>query len=200
MKRGIFITIIFLLVIIIFFCFYYYNLRKNGNNIIIKDVNQAESYILNIREYKAIAEITIYSNKNSNIYNIEQTACEDYKYQKGLDGEIEGITIENRQNKVTIKNNKLNLTKIYNDYNYMTDNILFLDTFVKEWEETDKKEVTEEDNFYKFNIKVKNQRNKYVQYKTLWLDKQTNKPAKLEIEDINKNRTIYILYKEIEII
>lgn len=199
MKRGIFVTIIFFVLIIIFFGFYYYNFRKNGNNKIIKDVNQAEAYILNIGNYSCKAEITITSNKNENIYSIEQKVDGNYKMQKGLSGEIEGIIIENSENKVNIKNSKLELSKIYDDYSYMTDNILFLDTFVKEWKESEEKEVTEEEQYFRFYMKIKNGRNRYVQYKSLWINKDTSKPQKLEIEDINKNRTIYILYKEIEI-
>ncbi|MBR3132647.1 MAG: hypothetical protein IKG42_00975 [Clostridia bacterium] len=82
MKRGIFVTIIFLLIILTFFCIYYYIFQKSGNNIIIKDVNQAESYISNIRNYNAKVEITVDSNKNTNIYNIEQVKENDYKMQK----------------------------------------------------------------------------------------------------------------------
>ncbi|MBR3132648.1 MAG: hypothetical protein IKG42_00980 [Clostridia bacterium] len=119
--------------------------------------------------------------------------------RNGLDNEIEGIIIENKDGKVIIKNTKLNLTKIYNDYNYITDNCLFLDTFSNEWKESDDKKATEEENYYKFEMKLKNQRNRYIQSKTLYLDKSTNKPVSLEIKDINQKRTIYILYKEIEI-
>ncbi|MBR3153098.1 MAG: hypothetical protein IKF52_05845 [Clostridia bacterium] len=121
------------------------------------------------------------------------------KSKSGTDGEIEGIVIENKDGKVIIKNTKLNLTKIYNDYSYMTDNCLFLDTFFKEWKESDDKKATEEEDYYKFEMKLKNQRNKYIQNKILYLDKKSNKPVSLEIRDINQNRTIYILYKEIEI-
>ena len=121
------------------------------------------------------------------------------KCKHGIDGEIEGIIIENKDGKSIIKNTKLNLTKIYNDYSYMVDNCLFLDTFINEWKESDDKKVTEEENYYKFEMKLKNQRNKYIQNKILYLDKNNNKPVSLEIKDINQKRTIYILYKEIEI-
>ena len=199
MKRGIFVTIIFFILILIFFSIYYYIFQKNGNNIIIKDVNQAESYISNIGNYRATVEVTVESNKNSNIYNMKQVKENDYRLQEGIDGEIEGIIIENKEGKVIIKNTKLNLTKIYNDYSYMTDNCLFLDTFIKEWKESEDKKVIEEENNYKFEMKIKNQRNRYIQSKTLYLDKNTNEPASLEIKDVNRKRTIYILYKEIEI-
>ena len=102
MKRGIFVTIIFLAIIIFFFEINNYIFMKNGNNIIIKDVNQAESYILNIKNYTAITQITVDSNKNSNTYNIKQKVENDKKIQEGIDGEIKGIIIENRDNKVLI--------------------------------------------------------------------------------------------------
>ncbi|MBR3153099.1 MAG: hypothetical protein IKF52_05850 [Clostridia bacterium] len=82
MRRSIFVTVVFFIIIFIFFCIYHYIFQKNGNNIIIKDVNQAESYILSIGNYKAKVEITVNSNKNTNIYNMEQIKEDDYKKQE----------------------------------------------------------------------------------------------------------------------
>mgnify|MGYP000379042527 CR=1 FL=1 len=45
----------------------------------------------------------------------------------------------------------------------------------------------------------KTQENKYQVKKKLTIDKKTNKPKKLEVQDINQNITVYILYNEIKI-
>ena len=49
------------------------------------------------------------------------------------------------------------------------------------------------------NTKTKSESNKYVMYKTLYIDKETLKPTKMEIQDINRNTLVYIEYNEIEI-
>lgn len=41
--------------------------------------------------------------------------------------------------------------------------------------------------------------NKYIKNKTLYIDKETYKPTKLEIKDNNEKTTVYILYNEVEI-
>jgi len=41
--------------------------------------------------------------------------------------------------------------------------------------------------------------NEYAKYKTLYIDKETYKPTKMEIKDISEKTTIYILYNKVEI-
>ena len=41
--------------------------------------------------------------------------------------------------------------------------------------------------------------NKYQKYETLYINKATGKPTKMEIKDINQNTIIYIIYNEINI-
>ena len=41
--------------------------------------------------------------------------------------------------------------------------------------------------------------NKYQKYETLYINKVTGKPTKMEIKDINQNTIIYIIYNEINI-
>jgi outer membrane lipoprotein-sorting protein len=40
---------------------------------------------------------------------------------------------------------------------------------------------------------------KYIKYKTLYIDKNTGKPTKMEIKDIAQKVLVYILYNEIKI-
>ena len=41
--------------------------------------------------------------------------------------------------------------------------------------------------------------NKYTKYETLYIDKETANPTKLEIKDDNEKTTVYILYNEVKI-
>ena len=41
--------------------------------------------------------------------------------------------------------------------------------------------------------------NKYCKYVSLYIDKSTEKPIKLEIKNDNKKTLIYILYKEVKL-
>lgn len=45
--------------------------------------------------------------------------------------------------------------------------------------------------------KITKSQNKYQMYQNLYINKKTKLPTKMEILDINKNRTVYILYNEI---
>ena len=48
-------------------------------------------------------------------------------------------------------------------------------------------------------VKLEQSENKYCVYKKLYIDKNTAKPIKMEIEDINQKVLVYILYNEIKI-
>ena len=109
------------------------------------------------------------------------------------------MIIEHIDNKVIIKNNKLKLEKIYESCDFLLENNLFLTTFIEEYKNTNQKEIIENENYYIIKIKLNDISNKKVAYKNLYINKNTGKIEKLEINDINKNRTIYILYKEITI-
>lgn len=58
-----------------------------------------------------------------------------------------------------------------------------------------KKEENENEIILSTIVKLK--RIKYQVKKKLTVDKKTNKPKKLEVQDINQNITVYILYNEI---
>ena len=109
------------------------------------------------------------------------------------------MIIVHKDNKVIIRNNKLKLEKIYESCDFLLENNLYLTTFVEDYKKTNEKEILENEDYYIVNIKLKNFVNKHSAFKSLYINKNTSKIEKLEIDDINKNRTIYILYKEITI-
>ena len=47
--------------------------------------------------------------------------------------------------------------------------------------------------------KITKNQNKYQTYQNLYISKNTNLPTKMELLDINKNITVYILYNEIKV-
>ena len=201
MKKKVFITIIFFAIFfLIFYLIFNYKSLKNGNNNIrIKNEEDVNDYILNISNYEAKIEVIVKSNKNENKYIINQKCMDNYSYQEMEYENNKKIIIEHEDNKVIIRNTSLKLEKIYESWEFLIENNLFLTTFVENFKETDEKEILVNENYYVVNLKLKNISNKNVAYKSLYINKNNGKIEKLEIYDINKNRTIYILYKEITI-
>lgn len=201
MKKKVFITIIFFTIFfLIFYLIFNYKSLKNGNNNIrIKNEEDVNDYILNISNYEAKIEVIVKSNKNENKYIINQKCMDNYSYQEMEYENNKKIIIEHEDNKVIIRNTSLKLEKIYESWEFLIENNLFLTTFVENFKETDEKEILVNENYYVVNLKLKNISNKNVAYKSLYINKNNGKIEKLEIYDINKNRTIYILYKEITI-
>ena len=191
-KKIIKISIFIILALMILIIFILVNKKnKIGNNI---NGQEMESNILNTNYYELIADIEIKSNKNQNKYVIKQ------KYQKNekennIETEqevlepsnIAGVKIIKQNNKLIIENTNLDLKSIYENYNYISDNNLDLITFIEEYKNDSNKICkTEKEELI---MKVKN--------KTLYIDKKTNKPIKMEIQDANKNIAVYILYREV---
>ena len=201
MKKKIFIKFIFFAIFfLIFYLIFNYKSLKNGNNNIrIKNEEDVNDYILNISNYEAKIEVIVKSNKNENKYIINQKCMNNYSYQEMEYENNKKIIIEHKDNKVIIRNTSLKLEKIYESWEFLIENNLFLTTFVENFKETDEKEILVNENYYVVNLKLKNISDKNVAYKSLYINKNNGKIEKLEIYDINKNRTIYILYKEITI-
>lgn len=188
-KKVIFIIIASAFFILsIFFLEKNYKISKNGNTI-----NKVYDNILDISSYKATAEITINSNKNSNKYIVQQTHNSNEDIQEILEPEnIKGLTTTYNNGVLKIQSKKLNITKIYNEYKNIDNNDLWLNTFLEEYKISDEKLVEEKEERV---IKIKNNN----KYKELYMDKETGKPTKLIVKDNNQKVLIYIIYNEIEI-
>lgn len=92
----------------------------------------------------------------------------------------------------------INLSKIYENYNYILENSLCLYNFIDNYKKSSNSKCREEGNVIILETKVEDN-NKYNVYEKLYIDKKTVKPIKMEIEDINKNMLVYISYNEIKI-
>ena len=192
-KNKLILIIVFIAIIISIFIFELNNNKKveSGNN----DNNQ----ILNINSYKAQIELTVTSNKNTNKYKIIQEYKKDeYCTQEIVEPEnIRGVAIEYTNNTLTLKNTNLNLTNIYEDYKYVAENNLLLNKFIEDFKNSENSRKEESENEITLSTDCKTKENKYQVKKRLVVDKKTNKPIKLEVQDINQNITAYILYNEI---
>lgn len=162
---------------------------------------QADEYILNIKNYNVEAKVTVYSNKNTNTYNLKQYKMDDYQKQEVVNSQTNhGIVIENAGNKLTIKNTELGLEQVFENYEELTKNSLGLDSFIKDYRESEKAEVTEDEQYYMLFAKVKKLQNRYIENKTLYINKKTGKIEKIEVKDVNNQRTMFIEYTKLEIL
>lgn len=189
-----------LIIILIFFIKNNYKNLKIGNNIINQSAEKIKENILNIESYKAKVKITITSNKNTNTYEAVQKYYKEnnlYKQEIISPENIAGVTFEFDGKNLQIKNTKLNLNKIYENYNYIGSNELSLSAFIEDYKSNDSNNY-ENDEEIILETLVRNN-NKYRSIKRLYISKNTNLPIKMEIEDNSQNTLVYILYNEIEI-
>ena len=176
-----------------------YKNLKSGNNMSNKNLKEIEEYILSIRSYNAKIEVEIQSNKNKNKYVLEQKYAEP-NVQKQIvlePSNIEGLETIFDGNNLKINNTKLNLSTIYENYSDVTSNFLWLNTFTEEYKkmiETGKQNIIEQNGIIIMEIKDADELNK-----KLYIDRKTGKPIKMQIKNVSKNTTVYILYNEIEI-
>ena len=200
-KKFLFIILaiaILLVVISIIFSKKSYETINIGNNNLNKTLEEVEDYILNIKEYTATIEVTVNSNKNSNKYLIKQNHKEKNDEQEVLEPDtIKGVKLIYKDSSLIVENSNLNLEKIYNNYPYIESNILWLNSFIEEYRNSEQRNITEKNEEVVMQIKRKN--DKKIAIEELILDKKTLKPTKLSIMDNSKNVIVYILYNEIEI-
>lgn len=203
-KKIIFLLIAIILIILILIIFFMkkdYKTMNSGNNKINKTAEGITEYILNMSSFEANVEVTVYSNKNENKYVLKQSfVAPNIAKQEVLEpSNIQNMTIIFDGNNLKIENTKLSLTTIYENYKYISENSLFLNYFIEDYKNSNEAKMEEKDNQIIMQTKCKNEDNKYIAYKKLYIDKNTAKPLKLEVQDINQSTTVYILYNEIKI-
>ena len=201
-NKKVFLGVCLILIFICVFIFAKNVYKKSsfGNTNIGNSKEEVLKNILNINSYTARVEVSITSNKNENKYilNQEYTAPNMAKQTVIEPSNLEGLTICNDGNKLTINNTELNLSKIYENYNYITDNHLFLNTFIEDYKNCNESKVEENENEIILKTFIKNN-NKYMVNKSLYIDKQSKNISKMKIEDLNQNVIVYIVYNEITI-
>lgn len=196
-KKGMFILLVSVLILggIIFFIFFHGNAAKNlkiGNNSSSQEIVDA---MLNISSYETKIEVEINSNKNKNQYIIKQEyKAPDVSMQEILEPtNIAGVKIIRNGNQLKIENTNLSLSSVFENYEYVSSNILDLSCFIKDYK-ADEKASWQEENQQIIMMTKQNQ-----EEKTLYIDRNTAKPTKLEVKWNNKNTKVYILYNEVNI-
>lgn len=197
-KKIVFILFIIILIALIIFFIWNYKSRKTGNTIINKSEEEIVDSILNIKSYKAKLNITIETNKNKIGYVVSQTLENGKAKQEVLEpSNIAGVITEYDGTNLKIRNNKLDLETTFQNYQYMVENRLWLDSFIKEYKENEKTQISSKEN--EIILESKKEDNPYNVTKRLYIDKKTSKPTKMEVSDINQKTLVYILYTEITI-
>ena len=199
-KKIIFLVLVIILIIffiIIFIKNDYKNFDTGNNN--IKSIEEIEEYILNLSSYEAKVSVTVESNKNTNKYELLQTyQVPNISKQVVLEpSNIQGLEITYDGSNLSINNTKLNLSSVYENYNYLASNCLCLESFISDYIANNGK-IYEENEKIILETKTSNG-NKYIYNKKLYVNKKDGKPIELIIEDINEKKLVYILYNEIEI-
>ena len=191
-KKTILICIVLIFfLIIIFFIKNYYNYSEVGNNKSNKSIEEIEEYILNIDSYEAKISVTVESNKNTNKYvMIQKYKSPNTSHQIILEpSNIEGVEIINDGKNLSIKNTKLNLNSIYENYEYAVNNCLNLESFIYDYKQNNGS-IYYENNEIVLEAKS-NSENKLMYNKKLYINEQTGNPTKLLIEDINEKKIVY---------
>lgn len=197
-KKFFILLFIFIIILLTIFLILYYKNNKNGNTTINKSEEEIINSILEMKSYSAKLDITIETNKNKTQYKVSQTLKEGKATQEVLEPEnIAGVITEYDGTNLKIKNNKLDLETTFQNYQYIVENRLWLDSFIEDFKTLENKKTSSNQN--EIVLEVKREDTPYNIYKKLYIDKKTGKPIKLIVQDINQKTLVYILYTEITI-
>ena len=189
-KIFILFFIIIIIAVVLFFIF-----RNNGTkNLKIGNNTSSQEivdYILNINSYEVVIEVDVKSNKNENKYKIKQVYNgNDNNSQEVLEpSNISGVKIIKEGNNLKIENSDLNLTNILQNYEYISENVLDLSSFIDNYKNNSNSKWEEKDD--KIIMKTSN--------RSLYINRENGLPEKMEIKDNGKKAAIYILYNEVNV-
>lgn len=191
--------LIFVLICITIFFIFYYNFFILGNNINRSQDEIVDNIINKTNEYEANIDVKVISNKNENYYKMYQIVNDEKSIQIVDEPEnIKGLEIENISNKLIIRNTKLNMEKIYDQYEFLLNNSLFLNVFIEDYKKNTSK-IYEENDELIFEVKLDSSKSTYIKYKELHVDKISGVPRQLIIKDNTKKTCISIIYNDIKI-
>ena len=196
-KKIIIVLVLVVLIFLILFLLFRNSMSKNlkiGNNSTSQEIVNS---ILNINSYETKIEVEVKSNKNSNKYIIKQkyNGIEENSQEIIEPNNISGVKIVKEGKNLRLENSNLNLTSIFEDYQYISDNSLDLCSFIEDYKNNEKAQWKEIDN--NIIMETSKTENKSDKHKILYIDNKSGKPLKMEIKDNNKNIAVYILYKEV---
>lgn len=191
-SKKIFI-LLFIIILIAIGLFIFFNNKGTKNLKIGNNTSSQEivDYILNINSYEAVIEVDVKSNKNENKYKIKQVYNgNDNNSQEVLEpSNIAGVKLIKEGNNLKLENSNLNLTNILQNYEYISDNVLDLSSFIDNYKNDSNAKWEEKDD--KILLKTSN--------RTLYINREDGLPEKMEILDNGKKTAIYILYNEVNV-
>ena len=152
------------------------NFLKSGNTIINKSEEDIIEYVLNINSYNAKLEIEVETNKNKNKYIVKQSLEKgNISKQEVLEPKnISGIVTEFDGTNLKIINNELNLSTTFENYSYIVENKLWLNSFIEDYKKSNNSKVTTKEN--EIILEMRNEDgNKYNIYRKLYINKKIRK-------------------------
>ena len=198
-KKIVFILLLVLVIVLItIFIIINYKNIKIGNTIINKSEEEIIKSILEMKSYSAKLDITIETNKNTTKYKVSQSLDNGKAKQEVLEPEnIAGVVTEYDGINLKIRNNKLDLETTFQNYQYIVENRLWLDSFIEEYKTIKNTKTSSNEN--EIILEVERNDTPYNVYKKLYIDKKTGNVSKMIVQDINQKTLVYILYTEIKI-
>lgn len=198
-KMFIIAVISIVVILLIFYIFFYENTAKNlkiGNN---RSSQEIVNYILNISSYETEVEVEIKSNKNENKYRMRQVYNgQEDNWQEIIEpSNIAGVKIIKEGKNLKLENSNLNLTSIFKNCEYISENSLDLSSFIEDYKKDEKAGFKERNNEIVMETVAEDER--YRKTKTLYINKENALPTKMEIKDANRNIVVYILYNEVNV-
>lgn len=198
-KMFIIAVISIIVILLILYIFFYKNTAKNlkiGNN---RTSQEIVNYILNISSYETEVEVEIKSNKNENKYRIRQVYNgPEENWQEIIEpSNIAGVKIVKEGKNLKLENSNLNLTSIFKNCEYISENSLDLSSFIEDYKKDEKAGFKERNNEIVMETVAEDER--YRKTKTLYINKENALPTKMEIKDANQNIVVYILYNEVNV-
>ena len=133
MWIGIIIILIIIIITLIFFTKFNNNTSKNfkiGNNTTSQEI---VDNILNMSSYKATIAVDVKSNKNESKYVLKQSySGEEDNWQEVIEpSNIAGVKVTKSGKSLKIENANLNLSSIFENYEFISDNCLDLNSFIE---------------------------------------------------------------------
>ncbi len=193
------IMFIFVLICITLFMIFYYIFCISGNNININQDEIVEDILKKYSNYEADIDVIVRSNKKENNYSMFQLVeGKNSKLIVNSPENIKDMTIELNDSILKVKNVKLDMEKIYNNYKSVLNNSLFLNSFIEDYYNNESKVYENEEEII-IEVNIKNNSNTYVSFKELHLDKNKKSPKELIIKDNTKKNNIRIIYNNIKI-
>ena len=129
--------------------------------------------------------------KNENKYKIKQVYNgENNNSHEVLEpSNIAGVKLIKEGNNLKLENSNLNLTNIMQNYEYISDNVLDLYSFIEDYKSNTNSKWEEKND--KIVMKTSN--------RTLYINRENGLLEKMEIHDNSKKTAIYILYNEVNV-